>query len=97
MGKITELNHFFKQLSVQPKMRPSETTFVPRSLNVGTRKRENDRVERENQAFAKRLFAKQRDGSLSKKRMDEDFFAQQRYKKQIQKVNGKKMYVAYVS
>jgi hypothetical protein len=29
-------------------MRPSETTFVPRSLNVGTRKRENDRIEREN-------------------------------------------------
>jgi hypothetical protein len=41
---------------------------------VGNRKRENERIERENQAFAKRLFAKQKEGSLSKKKMDEDYF-----------------------
>ena len=28
----------------------------PRSLNISVRKRENDRIERENHAFAKRLF-----------------------------------------
>jgi hypothetical protein len=46
-----------KWLSVQPKNRASET-FGPRSLNVLARKRENERIERENQAFAKRLFAR---------------------------------------
>lgn len=72
-------------------MKTSETIFAPKSLNVGTRKRENDRIERENQAFAKRLFAKQRDGSLSKKKMDEDFFTQERYKNQLRKVRVQKM------
>ena len=42
---------------MQPKERASET-FGPRSLNVISRKRENERIERENQAFAKRLFAR---------------------------------------
>lgn len=32
---------------------------VVRSLNLGVRKRETERIERENQAFAKRLFEKQ--------------------------------------
>ena len=53
----------------------------PRSLNIGVRKKENDRIERENHAFAKRLFDKA--GNLSKKRMDEDFFNHAKYKKQI--------------
>ena len=30
----------------------------PTSLNMGLRKRENDRIEKENHAFAKRLFDK---------------------------------------
>lgn len=63
---------------------------MARSLNVGLRKRENERIERENQAFAKRLFNKQMNGSLSKKKMDEDYSAQMRYKKQIMKVANKK-------
>jgi hypothetical protein len=37
------------------------------------RKKENERIERENQAFAKRLFARQKEGSLSKKKMDEEY------------------------
>jgi hypothetical protein len=41
---------------------------------VGNRKRENERIQRDNQALAKRLFAKQKEGSLSKKKMDEDYF-----------------------
>jgi hypothetical protein len=40
---------------------------------VISRKRENERIEKENQAFAKRLFARQRDGSISSKKMEEDF------------------------
>jgi hypothetical protein len=48
---------------------------------VIARKRENERIERENVAFAKRLYARQREGSLSKRKMDEEFFTQQRYKK----------------
>lgn len=56
------------------------------------RKKENDRIERENQAFAKRLFAKQKEGSLSKKKMDDDFVNYMKYKKQIMKVPQPKRY-----
>lgn len=79
----------FNQLSVQPKARAAETVG-PRSLNVGIRRRENDRIERENQAFAKRLMAQQKEGSLSKKKMDEDFYAHIKYKRHIMKVPTKK-------
>jgi len=34
-------------------------SFQPTSLNIAVRKRETDRIERENHAFAKRLFDKQ--------------------------------------
>ena len=71
------------------KERASET-FGPRSLNVILRKKENERIERENQAFAKRLFARQKEGSLSKKKMDDDYLNILKYKKQIQKVPLKK-------
>jgi len=57
---------------------------------VGVRKRENERIERENQAFAKRLFAKQNQVSFSKKKMDEEFYNHLKYKKQIMKVAGQK-------
>ena len=43
----------------------------PSSLNMGLRKRENDRIEKENHAFAKRLFDKQ--AVLNKKNLDKDF------------------------
>jgi len=43
------------------------------------RKKENDRIERENHAFAKRLFDRQ--GNISKKKFDEEFNLHQRYKK----------------
>ena len=74
-------------MSVNPKNRNADLSG-PRSLNLGVRKKENDRIERENQAFAKRLFDKA--GSLSKKKMDEEFFSHLRYRKQIQKINKKK-------
>jgi hypothetical protein len=56
LNRLVDISHG-KWLSVQPKNRASET-FGPRSLNVVARKRENERIERENQAFAKRLFAR---------------------------------------
>ena len=71
LNRLVDISHG-KWLSVQPKNRASET-FGPRSLNVVARKRENERIERENQAFAKRLFARQKDGSISVKKMEEDF------------------------
>jgi hypothetical protein len=76
---------------VSTKERASETVG-PKSLNVLIRKKENDRIERENQAFAKRLFAKQKEGSLSKKKMDDDFVNYMKYKKQIMKVPQPKRY-----
>jgi len=59
-------------------------------LNLGLRRKENDRIEKENQAFAKRLFEQQKQGSLSKQRMDEDFSNHLKYKQHIMKVQNKK-------
>ena len=56
----------------------------PKSLNVGYRKKETERIEQENHAFAKRLFDKQ--ANLKKKKMDEEYQAYLKYRKQIQKV-----------
>jgi S-adenosylmethionine synthetase len=50
----------------------------PRSLNVGYRKKETERIERENHAFAKRLFDKQ--ANMSKKQHDHDFKSHLKYK-----------------
>ena len=55
---------------------------------MGFRKRETERIERENHAFAKRLFDKQ--ANLSKKKLDLEFKDHMKYKKQIQKVGSKK-------
>ena len=60
----------------------------PKSLNIGVRKLQNDKIERENHAFAKRLFDKS--GSLSKKKMDEEYFNHMKYRRQIQKIKKKK-------
>lgn len=54
---------------------------------MGLRRRENERIERENQAFAKRL--REKNGQLSKKRFDEEFYNHLKYKKQIMKVTRK--------
>ena len=56
----------------------------PTSLNMGVRKRETERIERENHAFAKRLFDKQ--AVLQKKALDTDWIHHQKYKKQIAKM-----------
>jgi len=51
----------------------------PTSLNMGVRKRETERIEKENHAFAKRLFDKQ--AVLSKKALDNDWSSHIKYKK----------------
>lgn len=35
------------------------SSFKPKSLNINIRKKENERIERENHNFAKRLFTNQ--------------------------------------
>lgn len=44
------------------------SNFGPRSLNISVRKRENERIERENHAMAKRLF--QNTGNIKKIELD---------------------------
>lgn len=56
----------------------------PRSLNISVRKRENDRIERENQAFAKRLF--QNSGSISKRKHDIEATQNEELRERIRKV-----------
>ena len=55
---------------------------------MGIRKRETERIEKENHAFAKRLFDKQ--AVLNKKQLDVDWQGHQKYKKQIAKMRGAK-------
>lgn len=55
-----------------------------RSLNIGWRKKEIERIEAENQAFAKRLFNKQ--AEIDNATLSEEYKAHLRFKKQIQKV-----------
>ena len=47
-------------------------------MNMGVRKRETERIEKENHAFAKRLFDKQ--AVLKKKELDRDWASHMRYK-----------------
>ena len=42
--------------------------FKPKSLNIAIRRRDNERIERENHAFARRLFTNE--GSINKRQMD---------------------------
>jgi len=53
----------------------------PTSLNMGVRKRETERIEKENHAFAKRLFDKQ--AVLNKKALDNEYHNHLKYKRQI--------------
>ena len=57
-----------------------------RSLNYGTRKRETERIERENHAFAKRLFEQQ--AYYKSRALNDDFRTHLKLKKQIQKVES---------
>lgn len=55
----------------------------PRSLNISVRKKENERIERENQAFAKRLF--DNNGCISKKKMDQEYYHNTMYRNNLVK------------
>ena len=57
-----------------------------KSLNLPYRKRETERIERENHAFAKRLF--ERPPNLNKKKLDEDFRDHKKFLKLIQKMKS---------
>ena len=50
------------------KKKASNASQGPRSLNISVRRKENERIERENHAFAKRLV--QNSGSISKAKLD---------------------------
>lgn len=56
-----------------------------RSLNLAVRKKETERIELENHAFAKRLFEKE--PNLDHNRLDEEYKAHLRFRKQIKKVD----------
>jgi hypothetical protein len=51
----------------------------PKSLNMAARRRETERIEKENHAFAKRLFDKQ--ANFSKKKLEEEYKSHLKYKK----------------
>jgi len=55
-----------------------------KSLNFAVRKMENDRIERENHRFAKKLF--ENDGNISKKKLDDHFINQESYRTRITKI-----------
>ncbi len=58
--------------------------YQPTSLNLGVRKKETERIERENHAFAKRLFDKR--AVVEKKNLEKDYMAHLKYRRQIQKL-----------
>ena len=60
-----------KRCSVKKEKEAGAQIGGPKSLNVGTRKKETERIEKENHAFAKRLFDKQ--ANLSKKKLDVEY------------------------
>ena len=64
--------------------RRSAASVGPRSLNISVRKKENERIERENHAFAKRLF--QNNSSISKHKLDVQYNQQQELRNRIRKV-----------
>lgn len=84
LNKLVEISSG-KWSSVAPapkrdkRAKSSAVSKGPVSLNMGLRKRENDRIEKENHAFAKRLFDKQ--AVLNKKDLDKDWRNHQKYKK----------------
>eukprot|EP00347_Sterkiella_histriomuscorum_P020106 403339081 len=87
LNKLVEISKG-KWSSIQaPKKPVAETLPGPKSLNIGVRKIQNDKIERENHAFAKRLFDKS--GCLSKNKMDEEYMNHLKYRKQIQKIKKK--------
>lgn len=61
--------------------------YQPTSLNLVNRKKETERIERENHAFAKRLFDKR--SIVDKKNLDKAYMDHLKYKRQIAKMPSK--------
>lgn len=53
-------------------------------MNLVVRKKETERIERENHAFAKRLFDRQ--AVVNKKNLDKDYIQHLKYRRAIQKM-----------
>lgn len=87
LNKLVDISHG-KRVSVngptaiagQKKRMSVSQAPGPRSLNISVRKRENDRIERENHAFAKRLF--ENSGSIPQVHHLEKAFLENRNLKQ---------------
>ncbi len=72
--------------AVKKAVRTQSVKAGPTSLNMGVRRRETERIEKENHAFAKRLFDKQ--AVLSKKGLDSDWANHIKHKRLIAKIGG---------
>ena len=83
-GKWSSVAPAVKQKKVPRSGSVRDAIKGPTSLNMVARKRETERIERENHAFAKRLFDKQ--ATLTKKSYDRDWHAHLQRKRQIQKM-----------
>lgn len=59
-------------------------TVGPKSLNISVRRNENERIERENQAFAKRLFDGK--GGISMRKLNTEFADHLKHSANIRKV-----------
>jgi hypothetical protein len=89
LNKLVEIsNGKWSSVSKPAPKKVKKAGPTKKSLNYERRKKEFERIERENMAIAQRLFNKQ--GSISKKKMDEEYKVHRKYKKQIQKAEGVK-------
>lgn len=87
LDKLVEIsNGKFSSVTKAGKKTKKKTVQTKKSLNYEKRKKEFERIERENMAIAQRLYNKE--SSISKKKMDKDYNTHKKYKKQIQKLEG---------
>jgi hypothetical protein len=86
-ANTTTMNHSRSRMSGFFSPAPL-STLTPvekvKSLNFVFRKRENERIERENHGLAKRLFSNP--STISKREMDKEFQRQNNYKQMIARV-----------
>eukprot|EP00830_Metopus_es_P010943 TRINITY_DN2067_c0_g1_i1.p1 TRINITY_DN2067_c0_g1~~TRINITY_DN2067_c0_g1_i1.p1 ORF type:complete len:323 (+),score=107.56 TRINITY_DN2067_c0_g1_i1:71-1039(+) len=82
LGQLTEISG--GRFSTLKKLLNASLTC--KSLNYCARRREEERIERENLAFAKRLLQKQ--SAFNKKEMDDHFEKHKKYRSQILKVQS---------
>jgi hypothetical protein len=92
LNKLVEISSGkWSSVATVPKKKRAVTQSVkitngkgPVSLNSITRRKETERIEKENHAFAKRLFDKQ--AVLNKRNLDSDWRNHIKYKRQIAKM-----------